>query len=284
MRRTAAASLAIVVAALLPGCSRYASSDDDREAAPTTTVRYGSDVVGGGDPPPTEPTAPATPPSRAPTSTAAPTLPEEAPPDAGSFDLRVVAPSGAVRPGVPVRVEGPVERTLTTDPGGRVRGDLPPGWYRFAVVEGCAGQLHVRKGGGATVGIASGDTSTGDLVADVRPRFQPASPVRYSGDAGWRVGEPHRVLFRLVDACAAEPPPSPAAYAAASFATNPAAEVVQPLSRRVGEGGAVEVTVRCTAPDEDVTLALADAADPPTATPILTSELMPDQAPPYCLG
>jgi hypothetical protein len=279
----------VATAALLPlvACGTYTTaSDETGRDGPTTTVRYGTP---GGEPDVT--TSPATDAPRGSegamttrrAAAGATGQAEAAAPDGnGAIDLRVVTTNGTARAGVPVRLEGPATRTIVSDGEGHVRDRLPPGRYRAGAVVGCAGQLHVRRAGGADVAVAEGDTAVGDLPVEAAPRYQPAAPVSYSGDASWRVGEIHRVSLRLVDSCTSSPPPAPRDYAAARFVTNEVAEIVLPLSDAVGPGGRVEVEVRCTAED-DLTLELADVAEPASRTPIFTAALLGDQNPPFCV-
>jgi hypothetical protein len=201
----------------------------------------------------------------------------------GNLDLLVVDPNGTPRGDLAVHLSGPGARTLRVDADGRVRTPLPPGDYRAEVVEGCVGQLQVLRGGSAALGVAAGRTTGGRLVAEVAPRFEVHPPAAYDGDAGWRVGEVHRVRFPLVDACREEAPPSLAAYRAARFEPSAGVEVVAPLSGAVDEGGVVELRLRCTSADVDVALAMVDALDPRRRTEIFTKALFPEQNAPFCL-
>jgi hypothetical protein len=276
--RAAWAVLAVAVAGT--ACGRFASPDEDRAAAPGTTVRYGGGVVRT-----TAPTSSSVAPkpagAGAPATT--PTVPADAP-GTGRVDLAVVDTNGTPRAGVIVTLTGPATRTAKSGAGGKVTLTTQAGDYRAQALEGCSDQLVVVRGGGADLGVAAAQTTTGKLVVHVRLRYEVASPVGYDGDAGWRVGEVHRVHFRLVDPCGDATVPSPAAYTAARFTTDEAVEVVGPLSSAVAPDGTVDIALRCRAADEDVSLELTDALDAKNTTPILTVSLMDEQRPPFCVA
>jgi hypothetical protein len=288
--RGAAAAAALL---LLVGACGGTPSATRRGASPvtTTTVRYGSGVHVAGASTTTAPGATGAPdgstdgPAGGATADAAPTT--TAPP-ATAVDLTVVDPAGHARPGVRMVVQPVTGATvrLTSGPDGHVRRELAPGRYHVTVPEACGGQLHVLRGGSADLGVVDGQTTKGRLVAEVEPRYRVTAPVTYDGDAGWRVGEVHAVRFHLTDACGGGTGdvPGPRAYGAVVFAAAEGVEVVTPLDDGVGPGGAVHVDLRCTAADVDVAVAMVDALDPQRRTEVLTTALMPDQHPPFCLA
>lgn len=274
-----AAALLAIVASASPACGRFTTADPPRDGVakgPTTTVRYGSvlDVTT------------STRPRDATTSTSGADTLASLPADRGDggvVDVRVVDVNGTPRAGIQVAFDGPGPGTVTSDRSGHVRFSAKPGRYRASVVEGCGAELEVVRGGHAELAVAAGQTTTGDLRAELRLRFGPASPVSYSGDASWHVGERHQVAFRLVDRCGDAPAPAPAAYASARFVAGPGVEVVAPLPDGIGGDGQTVVVLRCTSADEDVSLDVVDAVDDDSRQPVLVAELLSEQRPPFCV-
>ncbi|HVF31545.1 MAG TPA: hypothetical protein VM933_00800 [Acidimicrobiales bacterium] len=244
-----------------------------RRSDPTTTPPGSPEPAGSGDPA-SPATRPATPAGQAST---------EARSDEGALDLVVADTNGTPRPGVAVRIEGPSSRTVTSARDGHVRLPVPAGDYRASVVEGCNGQLRVLRGGRAELGVAVATTTTGTLVAEVAPRYEVRHPVNYDGNAGWRVGEVHTVRLRLVDPCGERPPPL-SRYGLVRFEPSEGAEVVPPLSDGVSDDGFVELRMRCTTADVDLTLAMVDALDPRRRTEIFDKGLLDGQSAPFCIS
>jgi hypothetical protein len=104
--------------------------------------------------------------------------------------------------GVPVKVTGPVTRTIASDAGGYVKANVPPGIYRFNVVEGCHEAVIVHKGGGGQAGVVEGRTTTGTLLLLWQHRYGPAPPV-YNDATGrvWPRGKPITFSYEVEDHC-----------------------------------------------------------------------------------
>ena len=195
-------------------------------------------------------------------------------------DLTVVDPHGTPRPGIHVRFEGPGSPVrATSDAGGKVRLTLPPATYRVAAPEGCSAQLRTLRSSTAELGVAAGEVTVGRLVIEVTPRFEIAGPVTYDGDAGWRVGEVHRVRFRLTDPCGGEVPPLDR-YDAVRWVPSQGVELA---GAPAGAGDAVEVGLRCVEADVEVALAMVDALDDRRRAEVLDGTLMDEQRPPFCV-
>lgn len=270
----------VLTAVVLAGCGAPSAVRSDRPT-PTTTeaARYGEGLrVDPGEDPPSAGAA-AAPDAGAPTEAPAA---DEASKTTG-VALTVVDTNGTPRQGVRVALEGPGgPHDVTSDDAGTVRLALAPGTYRARAPEGCSGQLRVLRGSSAEVGVAAGSTTSGRVLVEVTPRYEVAGPVTYEGDAGWRVGEIHRVRFRLVDPCGGDVPPL-RRYTAVRFVASPGVEVITPLSSSPPANGTVELDLRCVEADVDVALAMEDALDPRRRAEIFAGALMDEQRPPFCL-
>lgn len=268
----------MLAAVVLAACGAPSVVRSDRATTTTETVRYGDSLrVAPAENPASPGTAPAS--ARATRDEAAA---EETSRTTG-IELTVVDTNGTPRRGVRVMLEGPGGPfDLTSDDAGMLRRDLAPGTYRARAPEGCSGQLRVRRGSTAEVGVAEGSTTSGRVVVEVTPRYEVAGPVTYEGDAGWRVGEVHRVRFRLVDPCGDVVPPLHR-YTAVRFVVGPGVEVITPRPSDPPVDGAVDLDLRCLEADVDVALAMEDALDPRRRAEIFAEALMDEQRPPFCL-
>ena len=142
-------------------------------------------------------------PERIATSTAEGGLPTEAPPPAGdgSLVLTVRDQSGRTPEGIPVSLEGPVQGVWITDSNGQITLTLRAAFYAARVMDGCYDRLQVLQGGSARLGIAAGDTTTGDLSVLWHHRYAPAAPVHSTYTPHWPMGRETKIRFTVVDRC-----------------------------------------------------------------------------------
>lgn len=279
-RRRWGAVFGLAALALAAAACDAPSAVRAREDRTAGTGRYGPPTTGGAGSFETSATAA---PVAAPGGSAPPTASSREPSDEAGVDLTVVDPNGTPRLGVHVLLEGPAQPIrATSGAGGKVQRALPPGTYRVTAPEGCSGQLRTLRASTADLGVAAGAITTGRLVVEVTPRYEVTGPVDYDGDAGWRVGEVHRVRFRLTDPCGGEVPPV-ADYDAVRFVPSPGVELVGRPASSARASGQVEIDLRCVEPDVEVALAMVDALDGRRRAEVLDGALMDEQRPPFCI-
>lgn len=222
-------------------------------------------------------------------SAAAPAAPA---PETGRAVITVRDPRGPTRSGVQLLVEGPVTLSVRSGPDGRAEFEAPPGEYRLTAETGCVDDIAVVRGGTATLGIAVGDVAVGRLTVDAKLRYLPRDGAywrdgeqRSEGRAGWRPGEVHVVELVLRDPC--QPVTAPAAKEGAllgrlRFVPGDGVELAGPPPTTVGAEGRVQVRLRCTGPDVDVSLELVDGEIPTDRIDAFERQVFREQSTPFC--
>lgn len=210
-------------------------------------------------------------------------------PAAGTAVVTVRDARGPTRRGMLVLFQGPVTRTARTGADGRAEVSAPPGRYRVTVEEGCVEDAQITRGASAEVGLAEGDVARGELTADVRLRHVPTAGAywredqsRGSGRAEWRPGEVHVVEVTMYDRCSDGPAPAGAALGRMRFVPGEGLELVGPVPTVTGEGGRVQLRLRCTGPDVDGALDAVDAEVPADRTALFSFDVLEEQSAPFC--
>jgi hypothetical protein len=177
-----------------------------------------------------------------------------------SFALRLSDDNDNHPSGVPVKVSGPVTRTITSDASGYVRGTVPPGIYRFNVLEGCHAEVIVQKGGSGQAGVVEGKTTGGTLLLFWQHRFGPAPPVFNDVAGDWPHGKTVDFTYAIQDHCKQKPVPG-RSIPTFAFETSSNIKLVKPPTLRAGADGRSHVSVACTAPGE-IQLDIVDTKNP----------------------
>jgi hypothetical protein len=182
--------------------------------------------------------------------------------NSASFSMRLSDDNDLHPAGIPVRMTGPVTRTITSDARGYVSGSVPPGIYRFKVVEGCHDSVIVTKGGSGQAGVVEGRTTQGTLLLLWQHRYGPSPPVysEYGGES-WPVGRPITLSFAVEDHCETELAPD-RRIPSYAFRTSTNLKLVGTPALRAGSDGRTEVTVACTKKSETVRLDVYDRENP----------------------
>ncbi|MBW3588171.1 MAG: hypothetical protein KY429_01995 [Actinobacteria bacterium] len=187
---------------------------------------------------------------------------QQAPPAGdGILALTVRDQSGSGPEGIPVSIDGPIQEVKTTDSGGRVTMDLPPGFYSVGVLDGCTERLQVLSGGSAQLAIAPGETTEGELRTEWRHRFAPSGPVHSSVTPYWPVGKEVSLRYNVVDRCRDELREPNGSIPTFRFHHN---EVLSILGspQMIGDGdGYGHLSIRCTR-EGAPTLMLVDELNP----------------------
>ena len=177
-----------------------------------------------------------------------------------SFALRLADESDGHPGGVPVKVSGPVTRTVISDAEGYVKATVPPGFYRFEVLEGCHGTVIVQKGGKGQAGVVEGRTTGGTLLLLWQHRFGPAPPVFNDLAGDWPIGKAVDFTYAIEDHCK-QGPAAGKRLETFAFRLSKNIKLTKPPSLLAGSDGRSHVTVSCTAPG-DITLDIYDKQNP----------------------
>ena len=177
-----------------------------------------------------------------------------------SFALRLSDDNDGHPSGVPVKVVGPVTRTVTSDALGYVKADVPPGFYKFQVLEGCHATVIVQKGGTGQAGVVEGATTGGTLLLLWQHRHGPAPPVFNDFAGDWPTGKAVDFTYAIEDHCKQRPAPGKR-IPTFVFRTSSNVKLVKPPSLLAGADGRSHVTVACTAPG-DIGLDVYDEQNP----------------------
>jgi hypothetical protein len=200
---------------------------------------------------------------------------------AARFAMRLSDDNGKHPAGVPVAVSGPVTRTVTSDAAGYVKATVPPGIYRFNVVEGCHRTVIVNKGGSGQAGVVEGRTTSGTLLLLWQHRYGPAPPVYNDVGGDWPVGRPVEFSFAVEDHCEQQPAPG-TSIATYAFKTSANLRITEPPSLRAGDDGRSRVTVACTEAGE-VSLDVYDTQNPGDTIDLIQLVIGYDRVP-RCAG
>jgi hypothetical protein len=194
-----------------------------------------------------------------------------------SFALRLSDDNDGHPSGVPVKVSGPVTRTVTSDADGYVKGNVPPGFYRFAVLEGCHGTVIVQKGGTGQAGVVEGATTGGTLLLLWQHRYGPAPPVfnDFSGD--WPIGKAVDFTYAIEDHCK-ERPAAGKRISTFAFQTSKNIKLVKPPSLLAGKDGRSHVSVACTSAG-DIRLDVYDKQNPKDSLDLMQLAIGYDRVP-----
>jgi hypothetical protein len=179
--------------------------------------------------------------------------------------------------GVPVDVTGPVSRRIASDAGGYVKATVPPGIYRFKVVEGCHDAVIVHKGGSGQAGVVEGKTTQGTLLLIWQHRFGPAPPVFNDLGGNWPIGRPVDFSFVVEDHCEQTPTPN-GSIASYAFRTSSTIRIVKPPTLRAGKDGRSHVTVACTTKGA-ISLDVYDTQNPEDSIDLIQLAIGYDQVP-----
>lgn len=220
--RTAAISAVLLLSA---SCGSSLERRGARTTAPAETAKVGEGLL-----------------SQLPSPTAKPRTEEQRP----LFVLRLDDQNDLHPEGIPVRVEGPQQRTVFTDANGEVKIFEPPGVYQFRVVEGCHEHVQVLGGGYATVGVPPDSTKAGSLPVNWRHRIAPWVPVVANTVGDWRVGSQVDLRFDVVNRCADDARAPGASFPTFVFRPGPTLELVGEPSLTADGDGRGKVAVRCT--------------------------------------
>ncbi len=177
-----------------------------------------------------------------------------------SFALRLSDESDGHPSGVPVKVTGPVTRTVVSDAGGYIKGTVPPGFYRFAVLEGCHDTVIVQKGGTGQAGVVEGQTTGGTLLLLWQHRYGPAPPVFNDITGDWPRGKAVDFTFAIEDHCR-ERPAAGKRISTFTFQLSRNIKLVEPPSLLADKDGRSHVSVACTA-SGDIVLDVYDKQNP----------------------
>jgi hypothetical protein len=194
-----------------------------------------------------------------------------------SFALRLSDDNDGHPSGVPVKVVGPVTRTLTSDAQGYVKADVPPGFYKFQVLEGCHPTVIVQKGGAGQAGVVEGATTGGTLLLLWQHRLGPAPPVFNDLAGDWPIGKAVDFTYAIEDHCKQEPAPG-TRIPTFAFRTSSNIKLVKSPSLLAGKDGRSHVTVACTAPG-DIGLDVYDKQNPTDALDLMQLAIGYDRVP-----
>lgn len=177
-----------------------------------------------------------------------------------SFALRLSDDNDGHPSGVPVKVTGPVTKTVVSDAQGYVKATVPPGIYRFAVLEGCHGSVIVQQGGTGQAGVVEGRTTGGTLLVLWQHRYGPAPPVFNDLTGDWPRGKAVEFTYTIEDHCH-ERPAAGKRIQTFTFALSKNIRLVKPPTLAADAEGRSRVTVACTAAGE-ITLDIYDTQNP----------------------
>jgi hypothetical protein len=198
-----------------------------------------------------------------------------------SFALRLSDDNDGHPSGVPVKVSGPVTRTVTSDKDGYVKAVVPPGFYKFTVLEGCHDTVIVQKGGTGQAGVVEGATTGGTLLLLWQHRFGPAPPVFNDFAGDWPTGKPVDFTYAIEDHCK-QRPAAGKGIPTYAFKTSSNVKLVRPPSLVAGTDGRSHVTVACTAPG-DIGLDVYDKQNPTDTLDLMQLAIGYDRVP-RCAG
>lgn len=198
-----------------------------------------------------------------------------------SFALRLTDENDMHPSGVPVRVTGPVTRTVVSDVQGYVKATVPPGFYRFVVVEGCHETVIVQRGGKGQAGVVEGQTTDGTLLLLWQHRFGPAPPVFNDIAGDWPIGKAVDFTYTIEDHCK-EAPAAGKRLSTFAFQLSKNIRFAKPPSLVAAKDGRSHVTVACTAPG-DITLDVYDKQNPTDRLDLMQLAIGYDRVP-RCAG
>jgi hypothetical protein len=259
------AAVCVVVA---PGCGRFARAGTKPapKTEPQEIVRVGEGVDLDLDTGTQSPAATSAPPDQvaSPVSTTSPGNPVYAP-GQGAFQVQVNGTDGKPRAGIPAKVTGPVEKTLTTDSAGMLRLLGPGGTYAVRIEPSCTNDLQIQTSATARIDVPVHQLASGTLSVAWRHRFAPSGPtkfVREDTDAeddgrSWKLNTPHLVTFTVVDRCS-DKPVSGAKYATFGFTSAPGVVLGPPASKVSDAKGKGVVRMTCTEAVDDIELLSTD--------------------------
>ena len=196
---------------------------------------------------------------------------------AASFALLLSDDSDGHPSGVPVKISGPVTKTVISDAQGYIKADVPPGFYRFTVLEGCHDTVIVQKGGTGQAGVVEGATTGGTLLLLWQHRFGPAPPVFNDLSGDWPRGKAVDFTYAIEDHCKSG---SAAGKRIPTFAFQLSRNIklVKPPSLLAGKDGRSHVTVACTA-SGDIRLDVYDTQNPKDSLDLMQLAIGYDRVP-----
>jgi len=103
--------------------------------------------------------------------------------------------------GIPVRFDGAVHRTLTSDASGTVKFVAPEGTYSLRIDKGCYPDLLISQGVTGTIHLYQGAPRSADVRVGWQHRFGPSGVSTSDAPGDWTINTPVHIRYDVVDRC-----------------------------------------------------------------------------------